>query len=37
MQTNLKNFVKNVATGHPLDAGINALNVLPVAAEYRSK
>ena len=31
-----KNFVKNVVTGHPLDAGINALNVLPLASEYKA-
>lgn len=27
-------FAKNVATGHPLDAGLNALNFIPVAAEF---
>jgi len=27
-------FVKNVATGHPVDATINALSVIPAAAEF---
>ena len=27
-------FVKNVATGHPLDAAGNALNILPLSAEF---
>lgn len=31
-----KNFVKNVATGHPVDATMNALNVLPLASEYKA-
>jgi hypothetical protein len=31
-----KNFVKNVVTGHPIDASMNALNVLPIASEYKA-
>lgn len=27
-------FVKNVATGHPLDAAGNALNILPISSEF---
>jgi len=29
-------FAKNVVTGHPIDAGMNALNVLPLASEYKA-
>ena len=31
-----KNLVKNVVAGHPVDAGMNALNILPLASEYKA-